>query len=156
MLRKKESKWKTYRNVYGFMCLHLLVVFSASLAWSQADPTKVLVGRWEGSVALPRDNGRIIIIRSVKPKEDGGWVAQGNYGIEPDKLGRMTFDVSVQNGEIIVDFVTSQKNPGRLKLVGDRVLEGTLNVIVPQGGSFRQSNRELKLEKVESKQESPK
>jgi len=60
----------------------------------------------------------------------------------------MTFEVSVQDGEIVLEFVTGAKNPGCLKLVGDSTLEGYLNVVV-EGG--RNQNRTFKLEKVQPK-----
>jgi hypothetical protein len=80
-------------------------------------------------------------------KEGGGWIADGRYGTDKNKLGRQTFDVSIQNGEVIVEFTTSAKNPGRLKLVGDNKLEGVLNVVVKRGSG----DRSLKLDKVEPK-----
>ena len=57
----------------------------------------------------------------------------------------MTFEVSRQSEEVIVQFVTSQKNPGRLKLLDDRHMEGTMNFVV----TGRTTNRALKLEKVD-------
>jgi hypothetical protein len=60
----------------------------------------------------------------------------------------MTFEVSLQDGEIVLEFVTGAKNPGRLKLVGDSKLEGYLNVVV---GGGRNQNTTLKLEKVQPK-----
>ena len=57
----------------------------------------------------------------------------------------MTFDVSRQGEDTIVTFVTSQKNPGKLKLVNERRMEGTMNFVV----TGRTTNRALLLDKVE-------
>jgi len=62
-------------------------------------------------------------------------------------LGRQTYDVSIKDNEIIVEFVTGAKSPGRLKLIGDSKLEGTLNIVTRAGAP----NRTFKLEKVEPK-----
>jgi len=88
------------------------------------------------------------VIKSVKAKEEGGWVAEGTYGITGKRLGRTTYEVSLQDGEIILTFVTGAKAPGRLKLVGNSKLEGYINVV---GDGGRNSNRSLKLEKLEPK-----
>ena len=62
----------------------------------------------------------------------------------------MTFEVSLQDGEIVLEFVTETKNPGRLKLVGDSKLEGYLNVV---RGQSRNQNLTFKLEKVQAKKD---
>ena len=95
-------------------------------------------------------NERTVVIKSVEPKEGGGWVAQGNYGITGQRLERKTYNVSLEDGEYILTFVTGAKSPGRLKLLGDSKLEGWLNVVVDGG---RNQNKILKLEKVQPKKE---
>jgi hypothetical protein len=124
------------------------IVFALEKASAQIDPRNVLIGTWEGTVDGVRDNGRTIIIRSVKPNENG-WEAQGFYATSASKGRgeRMTFEVSRQGDDIIVEFVTSQKNPGKLKLLDDRHMEGTMNFVL----AGRTTNRVIKLEKVESK-----
>ncbi|MBF8254362.1 MAG: hypothetical protein HW373_1057, partial [Deltaproteobacteria bacterium] len=127
----------------------LLIGFFWGGAWAQvADPTKALIGTWEGTVAVYTGaNERTLIIESVKPNAEGGWIAQGRYGITRQTLGRQTYDVSIKDNEIIVEFVTGAKSPGRLKLIGDSKLEGTLNIVTKAGAP----NRTFKLEKVEPK-----
>jgi hypothetical protein len=129
----------------GFACIILIALFFCT-GWMELDPEKALVGTWEGAVDGIRDNGRAIIIRSVKPSENG-WEAEGFYATSASKGRgeRMTFEVSRQSEEVIVQFVTSQKNPGRLKLLDDRHMEGTMNFVV----TGRTTNRALKLEKVD-------
>ncbi len=144
---------KTHIGVYGYICIQLLLGFS-TLVQAQVDPTKVLVGRWEGVLEKRRVNNETIIIESVTPK-DNGWVAEGFYArsASEDRGKRMTFEVSRQGGDIIVEFVDKKNNPGRLKLLDERHLEGTMNFVV---GGGRTSNRNIKLEKVEPKKEEPK
>ncbi len=144
---------KTHIGVYGYICIQLLLGFSA-LVQAQVDPTKVLVGRWEGVVATGQNNGRTIIFKSVSPK-DNGWVAEGFYAIAENqgRGRRMTFEVSRQGGDIIVEFVSGRNNPARLKLLDERHLEGTMNFVAAAG---RNVNTYIKLEKVEPKKEEPK
>ena len=128
-------------TVAVFVCFQ-----GSSIAWAELDPEKVLVGTWEGTVELPRDNGRTIIIQSVKSSENG-WVGEGFFATSESKGKgqRMTFDISRQGDDIIVQFVTNQKNPGKLKLLDERHMEGTMNFVV----IGRTTNRLLKLEKVD-------
>ena len=133
-------------NVYSYV-LVVLLGLGGSSAWAQVDPTKVLVGTWIGHVEVPRDSERALVIRSVKPKDGGGWIADGRYGLTVEKMGRREIEVSLQGSDIILEFTTGEKNPVRLKLVGENRLEGTLNIRL----DYRTSNRGFKLEKVEPK-----
>ena len=141
----------TRANVYGYLVvIQILLGVGGLSAWAQVDPTKVLVGTWIGQVEVPKDSERVLVIRSVKPKEGGGWVADGRYGLTLEKMGRRDIDVSLQGSDIILEFVTGKTpNPARLKLVGERKLEGTINIVV--GGPNKTSNRSFKLEKAETK-----
>lgn len=141
---------KANSSILRYLVICQLLIGSGG-AWAQvADPTKALIGTWEGPLALyGGENWRTVIIKSVKAKEGGGWVAEGTYGITGKRLGRTTYDVSLQDGEIVLTFVTGAKAPAHLKLVGDSKLEGKVNV----GGN---DNRNLKLEKVEPKKEEAK
>lgn len=139
-------------RVYVYSCLlvlQILIGLGGLSAWAQLDPTKALVGTWIGHVEVPRDSERVLVISSVKPKDGGGWIADGRYGFTLEKMGRREIDVSLQGSDIILEFVTSAKtpNPVRLKLVGENRLEGTLNIRL----DYRTSNRGFKLEKVEPK-----
>ena len=119
-----------------------------SSAWAQLDPTKALVGTWEGWVRVPPYREFTLIIESVTP-QDGGWVARGRYGLKEANVIRppRTIPVAQQGGDIIVEF-RSGANPVRLKLVGERKLEGTMNVV---GGLSGTMNLGFKFEKVEPK-----
>ena len=113
-----------------------------SSAWAQLDPTKVLVGTWEGWLAPYEFT---LIIESVTP-QDGGWVARGRFGRKDGNVRRRSIPVSQQRGDIILEFRAGQ-NPVRLKLVGERKLDGTMNVVVVGGTR----NLGFNFEKVESK-----
>jgi hypothetical protein len=101
------------------------------------------MGTWIGHAELPSDSGRVLIIKSVTPKEGGGWVADGRFGFTVEKTGPRQVEISLQGTDIILEFVVGQNNPVRLKLVGENRLEGTLNIVLQN----RTSNRSLKLEK---------
>ena len=124
-----------------------------SSAWAELDPTKVLVGTWEGWLGAPRAREFTLIIESVTP-QDGGWVATGSFrpkeGNVRPKEGNVrrprTIPVSQQRGDIILEF-RAGTNPVRLKLVGERKLEGTMNVVVVGGTR----NLGFNFEKVEPK-----
>lgn len=138
---------KTHSRILHYLVICQLLIGLGG-AWAQVvDPTKALIGTWDGWVEGGGERERTIIITKVTPKDSGGWMAEGRYGINKNSLGRQTFDVSIQNGEVIVEFTTSAKNPGRLKLVGDNKLEGVLNFVVKRGSG----DRGFKLDKVEPK-----
>lgn len=122
--------------------LQILLAFYTSLTFAQVDPTEVLIGTWEGSArGVPGADDRTIVIRSVKPNGEGSWVAQGRYGVSGGMLGGKTIDVLLENGEIVLKFVTGPKNPVRLVLKGDKSLEGTIDLALRShngGGSISQ------------------
>lgn len=125
----------------------LVVVLSAgALTLAQVDPTKVLIGTWEGQIEMPKLGDQILIINSVKAKGGGEWVARGRFGnreyvsTEP---GGQAMDVKLKDSEIFIEFVTKQKNPVRLKLVNENKLEGTINIVLK-----RAVDRKIWLEKV--------
>jgi hypothetical protein len=137
------------RRVFLYGCLFHILSLTCSVSWAQVDPTQVLVGRWEGTVELPRDSNQVLTINSVSPK-NGGWVAGGRFAIPPGRGAPVTIDVLSQGGTIVLEFEAGGKehNPFRLKLVGDHQLEGTGNFVI---GPERKTDRVIKLEKVASK-----
>jgi hypothetical protein len=121
----------TYRS--ALLLAFIFILPSVSLA--QPDPTKALIGTWDGQVeatTLSGGNQRTLIINSVKPSADGEWVARGRFGITgqlKDGPGGQEMNVSSKDGEIVIDFVTgNSRSPIRLKLVGENKLEGTVGV----------------------------
>lgn len=133
--------------------LELFFVLATQPVWAQADPTKVLIGTWEGQIETAGNSGRTLIINSVKTKGEGEWVARGRYGFSDQvKTGPGGQEMSVlsKENDIFVEFVAGgSKNPVRLKLVGDNRLEGTANM--QERGQSRPSDKRIKFEKVASK-----
>jgi len=138
-----------YLAIFG---LQILLISGATFSFAQVDPTKALIGRWEGQIEISGNSARTLMINSVKAKGEGEWVARGRYaiaGMESEKTtGGNEMSVSSKDNDVFVEFVAGgSKNPVRLKLVGDNKLEGTINMVV--GG--RGADRRIKFEKVEPK-----
>ena len=130
--------------------LHFFVISSATFSLAQVDPTKALIGTWEGQVQIAKQMGRTLTINSVKAKGEGEWVARGRYvtsGLESkEESGGQAMSVTSKDNEIYVEFTTGNaKNPVKLKLVGENKLEGTTDY----GGNVRE--RKTVLEKVAPK-----
>jgi hypothetical protein len=63
------------RSIFVF-CLQILILGTATSAFAQVDPTKALIGRWEGQVessSAPGGNQRTLMISSVKAQGEGEW-----------------------------------------------------------------------------------
>ena len=136
----------------AMVAVQFLWISAATLSFAQVDPTKALVGRWEGQIEISGNNGRTLMINSVKAKGEGEWVARGRYAItggEGDKAtGGSEMSVSSRDNEIYVELIVgSSKNPVKLKLVSENKLEGTINVVVRGRGE----DRRIRFEKVETK-----
>ena len=132
-----------YLSFFGF-----LFAFAAQPIWAQVDPTKVLIGA-SALEGIPSPQERWLVIRSVKPKEGGGWIADGRYGYTAEKGARHEINVSTQGSDTILEFSSAEKNPVRLKLVGDTKLEGTANFVT----SGRTTKRIVKFDKKPTKAE---
>jgi hypothetical protein len=108
--------------------LQILVLSSASFSVAQVDPTKVLVGKWEGLVEIAKNRERTLIINSVEPSGSGEWVARGRIGlswrIDEEKEGGGKIKVFTKDNEIHLDL--PGKTHGQLKLIGENKLEGTI------------------------------
>jgi hypothetical protein len=121
------------------------LVSGGSPVSAQVDPSTALVGTWQGSVEVRRDRDRTLIIKSVKPAKNGGWVADGHYGTTGKGLAPAQIGVSLEGEQLVLDFIASADKPAKLKLSGDRVLEGALSV---REGTGTRSDRKLRLEKI--------
>lgn len=130
-------------------CLVIGQLLVGGGAWAQvADPTKALIGTWEGQIEIASNSARTITINSVTSKGDGEWVARGRYAIagseSKETTGGQAMSVTRKENDIYLEFVVGgSKNPVTLKLVGETKLEGTINMVV--GG--RGADRRFKLEK---------
>ena len=130
--------------------LQFLLISDATISFGQVEPTKALIGRWEGQVQITKQMGRTLTINSVKAKGEGEWVARGNYataGMESkETTGGQAMSVTSKDNEIYLQFTTGNaNNPVKLKLVGENKLEGTTDF----GGNVRE--RKTVLEKVAPK-----
>jgi hypothetical protein len=140
---------RTVRTYLGLFTLQVFLIAIATFAFAQADPTKALVGTWEGWVEGIPNGERALVIRSVKAKEGGGWTGDGRYGYTTAKMGRSEIDISQQGNDVLLEFLSGEKNPVKLKLVGDNKLEGTANFVI----TGRTTNRVIKFEKKATKAE---
>lgn len=131
------------RLYLGLFVLHFSLVCEATLVLAQADPTKALVGTWEGWIEGIPNGERALVIRSVKAKEGGGWTADGRYGYTTEKMGRSPIEISQQGNDVMLEFLSGEKNPVKVKLVGENKLEGTANFVI----TGRTTNRAIKFEK---------
>jgi len=136
-----------YLAIFG---LQILLISGATFSFAQVDPTKALVGRWDGQIEIAGNSQRTLIINSVKAKGEGEWVARGRYSIagheSKEETGGQAMSVSSKDNDVFVEFVAGgSKNPVRLKLVGDNKLEGTIDL----GG--RKGDRTIKFEKMAPK-----
>ena len=119
------------RFYFSIIGLNFLLISAATLSFAQVDPTKALIGTWEGQVEITKNRERTLVINSVKPTGSGEWVARGRFGssgqVETEKGGGQEMNVSSKDNEIFIEFVGTQgKAPVRVKLVGDNKLEGTI------------------------------
>ena len=128
----------------------LVLVFSAgALTLAQVDPTKVLIGTWEGQAETLKGYDQILIINSVEPKGEGEWVARGRFGPRDSTStgpGGQEMGIRAKDNEIFIEFAAKGNNPVRLKLVNDNRLEGTINIVLK-----RAVDRRIWLEKVTPK-----
>jgi hypothetical protein len=127
----------------------LFLMTTAAFALAQVDPTKVLIGTWQGQAETLKGYDQILIINSVKPTGEGEWVARGRFGPrESTKTGPGGQEMAVmaKDNEIFIEFAAKGNNPVRLKLVNENRLEGTINIILK-----RAVDRRIRLDKVEPK-----
>ena len=141
---------RTVRAFLAVFSVQFFVICGATFSFAQVDPTKALIGTWEGQVQISKQMGRTLTINSVKAKGEGEWVARGRYAIEgmesKETTGGQAMSVSSKDNEIYLEFTTGNaNNPVKLKLVGENKLEGTTDF----GGKVRE--RKMVLEKVAPK-----
>jgi len=133
--------------------LEILFAPFSTPVFAQHDPTRVLIGRWEGVIegSFKGRNDRTLIIRSVKPTETG-WVGSGLWrgGIGGGDIEK-GIDVSLQDGVIVLEFSTNFSRGGgdpiRLVLTGDNRLEGTLSYAQYKKQGIYSHTLRLSLEK---------
>ena len=103
----------------------MLVCLLGTQVVAQVDPTKVLVGRWDGYAETNKAGERTLVITSLKPTGDGVWTGSGKFG-----GGEAEINVSSKGGDIVVEFVSANaKAPVVVKLIGENKLEGTIETL---------------------------
>jgi hypothetical protein len=134
--------------------LKILLVPDATLVFAQLNPTKVLIGRWEGEIEGSFKGGRrerTLIIRSVAPSETG-WVAKGGWlGGIGGGIIEEGIQVSLQDNVMVLEFRTNVSRGGgdpiRLVLTENNRLEGTLYFAHYRGSGISNRTYRLSLEK---------
>ena len=142
---------KMLKVIRTSLCLagfEILLASYTAILLAQVDPTAVLIGTWDGRAERVRGlKERTLVVRSMKPNDEGGWVAQGNFGITGRRLPRETIDVTLENGETTLKFVNRAHNLVRLVLKADNQLQGTLSWARPNAAGVIEVPSPLKLEK---------
>jgi hypothetical protein len=102
---------------------------SAQQSTQSVDLSRVLVGRWEGEVFIPRDinpPGRVLEVRSVTQQGDK-WLIDAQYGILGRNLSPVDVSVDRAGGETVLEFRTGANAIAKLTLSG-RLLAGPLTL----------------------------
>jgi len=142
---------KTNSSILRYLVICQLLIGGG--AWAQVvDPTRALIGTWEGWADGIKHPEQTLVINSVKPTGSGEWVARGRFGlsgqVDREKGGGQKLSVSSKDNEILIEFVTPQgKMPVRVKLVGDNKLEGTVEAF----DRGKVAKRRINFEKVAPK-----
>ena len=136
-------------NKVRLLSVLVFVLSAGAFTLAQVDPTKVLIGTWEGQAETLKGYDQVLIINSVKAKGEGEWVARGRFGprnsTSTGPRGQ-EMAVTAKDNEIFIEFAAKGSNPVRLKLVNDNRLEGTINIVLK-----RAVDRRIWLEKVTPK-----
>jgi hypothetical protein len=91
-----------------------LMLFSVTAGWTQTDPTKLLLGRWNGELRTERGTyDRTLIVKSVEDRS-GQLVTTADYG--DAKLSPVLGSVEMINGEVVLRFMTPERKTAVLTL----------------------------------------
>ena len=108
----------------------MLIFLLGTQVFAQVDPTKVLVGRWDGYQETSKARDRTLVITSLKPTGDGVWAGPGKFGIFGEDSYATEINVSSKGADIVVEFVdANSKAPVVVKLIGENKLEGTIETL---------------------------
>ena len=136
-------------NKIRWVLVLILLMTTGALTLAQVDPSKVLIGTWEGQAETQKGYDQILIINSVQAKGEGEWIARGRFGPRDSTStgpGGQEMAVRAKGSEIFIEFAAKANSPVRLKLVNDNRLEGTINTVLK-----RAVNRRIWLDKVATK-----
>jgi hypothetical protein len=94
-----------------------LMLFSVTAGWTQTDPTKLLLGRWNGELRAERGTyDRTLIVKSIEERS-GQLVATADYG--DAMLSPVLGSVEMINGEVVLRFMTPERKTAVLTLYKD-------------------------------------
>jgi hypothetical protein len=90
---------------------------------TDADLTKKLIGKWEGTRATKYGPFQTLIIKSVK-REGDQLIATGNYGTTDKKLSPTKINVIANGNDVVLELFFTSKigNDIDLRLVGDELI----------------------------------
>jgi hypothetical protein len=90
---------------------------SVTAGWTQTDPTKPLLGRWNGELRTERGTyDRTLIVKSIEERS-GQLVTTADYG--DAKLSPVLGSVEMINGEVVLRFMTPERKTAVLTLYKD-------------------------------------
>jgi len=112
---------------------------------AQLDVEKILVGRWEGELEMPkgpgayrphafqpskedRTTGRTLVIQGVREAGAKWIVTRAQFGITEKRLGRVDVTLGMVGNEITLQFTTGAGSEAKLTLTGENALVGTLAI----------------------------
>ena len=94
-----------------------LMLFSVTAGWTQTDPTKLPLGRWNGELRTERGTyDRTLIVKSIEERS-GQLVTTADYG--DAKLSPVLGSVEMINGEVVLRFMTPERKTAVLTLYKD-------------------------------------
>jgi hypothetical protein len=142
------------RFYFAILGLPILLISDMTFSYGQVDPTKTLIGTWDGQIeaALSGGNQRTLMINSVTATGPGAWLAHGRFGFTgqlKEGPGGQEMAVAAEGNDIFVEFAAvNSRSPVKLKLVGDNKLEGSIGIVLYNG---RMADRRIRLEKASPK-----
>ena len=136
----------THRALAGAAGL-VWMLFGVTAGWTQTDPTKLLLGRWNGELQTERGTyDRTLIVKSIEERY-GQLVTTADYG--DTKLSPVLGSVEMINGEVVLRFMTPERNTAVQTLNKDgKNLMGPVSG-ASQVGRSRGGDHSLRLRKVD-------
>jgi hypothetical protein len=121
------------------------LALGVSLAWAQADPSKALIGKWEGDVQQ-QSRGRTSADRTLVVDSAQGTSWKGHYGITGQKMGKVDGELDTTTTPPAIRFKTGGSTV-ELRLLDDKNLAGTIRT--PGAKQHGTSDVPMRLKKVE-------
>jgi len=140
------------KTVSVLLAVLVFVMFGAAVSRAEElDPSKALVGKWEGQYVkdpadVSGDNARTLVIVRVQ-QQDGKWVvSEAKWGISGGRLAPVEVKLEVIDGVPTIHFEPTPMNPVMLRLTPEG-LTGTIKMLSRGRGGW--GVRPMKLKRVE-------